>query len=348
MKLSHSLSSFVPSALATFGAAMLLAGSASAETRRVPAGPIWSNANAIQVCPGVCTRAGGVWDRNWRTTRRNVASECDCVFTPATPPVVTPPVATPAPAATLAPGRYNANHPHWSGFITINADRTYARDNGDPGTWTYDGTTLVLAWRNWAPETLTRQADGSFRAASNGFTIVAAQAAPPVVVVPPPPSNGELIVNGGFEQGAIGQGSFQHVAELPGWRRASGDAVEVQRGCAGAAGEGAQLVELDAAAPSAIYQDVAVTAGASYELSFLYSPRPGVAAARNNAIEVRVNGARVTTLSASGEGMADTRWLRVALPVRAATATLRVEFRDVGDADGLGGYLDGVSLTAAR
>ena len=333
-------SSFVSTLLATFGAAMLLAGSASAETRRVPAGPIWSNANANQVCPGVCTRAGGVWDRNWRTTRRNVASECDCVFTPAAPPVV---VAT---EATLAPGRYNANHPHWSGFVTINADHTYARDNGDPGTWTYDGTTLVLAWRNWAPETLTRQPDGSFRAASNGFTIVAAQ--PVVALPPPPPSNGELIVNGGFEQGAIGQGSFQHVAELPGWRRASGDAVEVQRGCAGAAGEGSQLVELDAAAPSAIYQDVAVTAGASYELSFLYSPRPGVAAARNNAIEVRVNGARVTTLSASGEGMADTRWMRVALPVRAATATLRVEFRDVGDADGLGGYLDGVSLTAAR
>jgi len=346
MMYSTPRSSFVSTLLATFGAAMLLAGSASAETRPVQAGPIWSNANATVVCPGVCTRAGGVWDRNWRTTRRNVASECDCVFTPPPPP---PPVVVVA-APTLAPGRYNANHPHWSGFVTINADHTYARDNGDPGTWTYDGATLVLAWRNWAPETLSRQADGSFRAASNGFTLVAAQAAPPVVVVPPPPppSNGERLVNGGFEQGAIAAGSFQHVAELPGWRRSFGDAVEVQNRVAGAPGEGSQLVELDAAARSGIYQDVAVAAGASYELSFLYSPRPGVAAAQNNAIEVWVNGARLLTMNSSGAGMTDTRWTRVSLPVRAAQGAMRVEFRDAGESDGLGGYLDGVSLTAAR
>jgi hypothetical protein len=344
MKNTLSSRSFVASTLAAFGAALLVAGSASAEVRPVNAGPLWNNAHANRTCPGVCTRAGATWNQQWRTTVQGRMSVCDCVFADATPPV--PPTTVPPTAPVLAAGRYNARHPHWSGFVTLNADRTYARDNGDPGTWTYDGTTLVLAWRNWAPESLTRQPDGTFRAASNGFTLAFAGAPP--VVVPTPAAPSELIVNGGFEQAAIAQGSFQHVAELPGWQRASGAAVEVQRGVAGTAGEGAQLIELDAAAPSASYQDVAVSAGASYELSFLYSPRPGVDAEQGNAIEVRVNGERVTTLRASGRGLADTRWMRVSLPVRAASATLRVEFRDVSPADGLGGYLDAVSLTAAR
>ncbi|MFO0610499.1 MAG: mannan-binding protein [Polyangiales bacterium] len=165
---------------------------------------------------------------------------------------------------------------------------------------------------------------------------------------PQPAPNPELIVNGGFEQAPIAPGSFQHLPELPGWRRSAGDAIEVQRRVAGAPGEGEQFVELDAASPSAIYQDVAVTAGASYELSFLYSPRPGVDAEQNNAIEVRVNGERVMTLRASGRGLTDTHWMRLSVPVRATGASLRVEFRDVGAADGLGGYLDGVSLVAAR
>lgn len=332
---------FATALLAAFGASLLAAGSVAAEVRPVNAGPLWNNAHANRTCPSVCSRAGGTWNQQWRTTVQGRMSVCDCAF-----PDPTPPVTTPAP--TLTAGRYRASHPHWGGFVTINADRTYARDNGDPGTWTYDGTTLVLAWRNWAPESLTRQADGSFRAAANGFTLVYAPAAESPAVPVPPASNPELIVNGGFEQAPIGAGSFQHVAELPGWRRAAGDAVEVQRRVAGAPGEGEQLVELDAASPSAIYQDVAVTAGASYELSFLYSPRPGVDAEQNNGIEVRVNGERVMTLRASGRGLADTRWMRLAVPVRAAGSSLRVEFRDVGAADGLGGYLDGVSLVAAR
>lgn len=56
--------------------------------------------------------------------------------------------------------------------VTINADLTYARDNGDPGTWTFDGTTLVLNWRNRGPEPLVRQPDGTFRAATSTFTLV--------------------------------------------------------------------------------------------------------------------------------------------------------------------------------
>lgn len=172
MKHKNSPRSLVPATLAAFGAALLVSLSAAAQVRPVNAGPLWNNAHANRACPSVCARAGATWTQHWRTTVQGRMSVCDCNFPTATPapaPAPTPPAATPVP--TLTPGLYTAQHPHWSGTVTINADHTYARDNGDPGTWTYDGTTLVLAWRNWGPETLTRQADGSFRAASNGFTI---------------------------------------------------------------------------------------------------------------------------------------------------------------------------------
>ncbi len=319
-------------AASLLAASLLASAMAHAETRAVNAGPIFNHGQANRVCPSVCSRAGATWTRQWWTTVQGRMSVCECAFPEAQP-------ATPA----LAIGRYRANHPHWSGYVNIAADHTYARDNGDPGTWTFDGTTLVLNWRNWGPETLTRQADGSFRAASNGFTLVHDPA--PVAATPPPVV--ELMVNGGFEQAPIAAGSFQQVAELPGWRLCGGQAIEVQRRVAGAPGEGEQHVELAAESPTALCQDVAVTAGATYELSFLYAPRPGVDEA-NNAMDVRVNGERVMTARASGVGLSDTRWMRLSVPVRAAGASLRVEFRDVGTADSLGAYLDGVSLVAAR
>lgn len=156
MKHVPSFRSFVPSFVAAFGAALLVSASVGAEVRPVNAGPLWNNAHANRTCPNVCVRAGAVWNRQWRTTVQGRMSVCDCTF----------------PDPTLAPGRYNAQHPHWSGVVTINADHTYARDNGDPGTWTFDGTTLVLNWRNWGPEPLVRQPDGTFRAATSTFTLV--------------------------------------------------------------------------------------------------------------------------------------------------------------------------------
>lgn len=339
--MKHSLHSRL-SSLAALVSFALVGANAHADNRDLEAGPIWNNAHATRVCPGLCSRAGATWTRQWTTTIQGRMSVCQCAFPDAPPPVVTPPVVV---ATSLQLGRYNARHPHWSGFVTLNADGTYARENGDPGTWTFDGTTLVLRWRNWGPETLTRQPDGSFRAASNGFTLVAAEAAP---VVPTPVPNGELIVNGGFEQPAMGGGNFRQLPSIPGWRLAAGVAIEVQNRVAGSPAEGAQHVELAAEAPTSIYQEVSVSPGATYELSFAYSPRPGVATARGNAVEVWIDGVRAMTMSAPGEGLTDTRWMRVSLPVRAARASLRVEFRDASDPDTVSGYIDDVSLRAAR
>lgn len=172
MKHTRTSRSFVPATLAALGAALLVSASAAAEVRPVNAGPLWNNAHANRTCPRVCARAGATWTQHWRTTVQGRMSVCDCNFPSATPvPTPTPEVVPPPAVPNLSIGRYAAQHPHWSGFVTINADHTYARDNGDPGTWTYDGTTLVLNWRNWGPEPVVRQADGSFRHASYAFTL---------------------------------------------------------------------------------------------------------------------------------------------------------------------------------
>jgi hypothetical protein len=78
-------------------------------------------------------------------------------------------------------GVYNGVHPHWRDTVTLAADGTYRRGNGDPGRWAFDGQTLLLNWQNWDTEILARQPNGSYRAASNGFTLTA-----PAVAVPPP------------------------------------------------------------------------------------------------------------------------------------------------------------------
>jgi hypothetical protein len=98
--------------------------------------------------------------------------------TPPTTPGDTPnPGGAPKPVADsksagrpFSPGVYRAQHPHWGGTVTLNPDGSYARDNGDPGTWSFDGTNLVLNWKNWGPEGLTLAGRDSYRSA-NGFTL---------------------------------------------------------------------------------------------------------------------------------------------------------------------------------
>jgi len=68
-------------------------------------------------------------------------------------------------------GTFAGVHPHWRDTVTIRANGTYARGNGDPGRWHIEGQTLVLDWARWGAERLELQPDGSFRAASNGFTL---------------------------------------------------------------------------------------------------------------------------------------------------------------------------------
>lgn len=158
-----------------------------------------------------------------------------------------------------------------------------------------------------------------------------------------PPTN--LVVNGGFEQPALGPGAWQVIESIAGWTLTAGPGVEVQRGVAGAPFEGAQHIELDSHAPSSIKQPLATEAGRWYVVHVAYSPRPGVA---NNAIEVLFEGRPLMRLQGDGSKLGDTQWQEIELCVEARTSAGSIELRDISLPDSLGGYLDDVVVMASR
>jgi hypothetical protein len=171
---------------------------------------------------------------------------------------------------------------------------------------------------------------------------------PPTVSVDKPtadlcPSGRELLANGGFEDPAIPEKTFRISPSLPGWSVSSGSGIEVQRRVTGSPAEGAQFVELDAETPTNIYQEVATAPDQALALCVKYSPRPGTNSAEN-AIEVLVNQASLQTLSVDGSGFSDTKWSSHVWKVRARAGVTRVEFRYLGPSNGIGGYLDAISL----
>jgi hypothetical protein len=84
--------------------------------------------------------------------------------------VFAPRAASATPAAMV--GEYAARHPHWAGSVSLRADGSYARDNGDPGVWSFDGRVLTLHWKNWGPERLVDRGGGRYVAEGNGFELV--------------------------------------------------------------------------------------------------------------------------------------------------------------------------------
>ena len=104
---------------------------------------------------------------------------------------ITEPVVA-AVAVKMEAGEYQGVHRHWTDKVIINADGTYKRaSNGDPGTYTFDGKTLVLKWAKWDAETLVQTAPGSFSCASYKFTLT--KATVPAVVSTEPFINGKTL-----------------------------------------------------------------------------------------------------------------------------------------------------------
>jgi len=66
-------------------------------------------------------------------------------------------------AAKKIAGVYYAEHRYWTDDITFNIDGTFKKaSDGDGGTWSFDGSKLILKWSKWAPEILELKTDGSF------------------------------------------------------------------------------------------------------------------------------------------------------------------------------------------
>jgi hypothetical protein len=160
---------------------------------------------------------------------------------------------------------------------------------------------------------------------------------------PGPGPRGELIVNGSFEQPSLPRGNFRLVPSVPGWNRSVGRSIELQNRVAGRPASGDQLVELDGADATGIFQDVATRPGAEYELRLAFAARPGTDVSEN-ALEVVWNGEVLTQLEASGQGVSETAWTYATFRVRANSPNSRLELRDVGTSNGVGTYVDDVSL----
>lgn len=126
-----------------------------------------------------------------------------------------------------------------------------------------------------------------------------------------------------------------------GWTATSGPGIEVQyNNIAGQALSPNNLVELDSSGNSEMSRGID---GGRYQLTFHYSPRPGVQAA-SNGIDVLLNG--VSIFNVSGNGGNATNWsLQTVDFFLAAPGTL--SFAALGTSDSLGGYIDDVRLSGA-
>jgi hypothetical protein len=150
-----------------------------------------------------------------------------------------------------------------------------------------------------------------------------------------------LLTNGGFENPAIGSGSYQILSTIPGWKATSGDGIEIQHRVAGEPQEGNQHVELDSNNNSSMASDAFLTSpGAAYLLTFWYSDRPGVSA-DSNGIYGYAGDAPFTI--PGGQGANDTVWTKYEIPF-VGTGADDIEFFASGLSDSLGGYIDNVSV----
>ena len=153
----------------------------------------------------------------------------------------------------------------------------------------------------------------------------------------------ELVVNGSFEEPVLTSG-WQYLTSIPGWTTTFGPGIEVQHRCAGTPFAGDQLVELDSSANSGMAQQIPTVPGLTYQLTFAYSPRPGVAGS-STTVEVLFNDALLASIAEDGLALQDTRWSVFTYSVIANTNESRLEFRAAGTSDSFGGYLDDVHLT---
>jgi hypothetical protein len=164
----------------------------------------------------------------------------------------------------------------------------------------------------------------------------------------PPPTGDELLVNGELEAGRT---SGWGTASLNGW--SSTNPIEVwASGHAGiATQDGGNLVEIDfngAGAIDQLWQDVATTAGATYELTFLMRARGGAINSADESICVSWRGAAVqpSCFTASAVGV----WSQHSVTVTGSGGLDRLMFSESsepGASDGTGPLLDRISLRGA-
>lgn len=161
----------------------------------------------------------------------------------------------------------------------------------------------------------------------------------------PVPVGGNLLVNGSFESNVVANGSWVNLATIPGWTWLAGPGTgfEIRNNVAGQAQDGGNYLELDTNGNTTIGQALSnLTAGASYELSFWYSPRE-FQPASTNGMQAFWNGVQLGD-TLSGLGGSGNAWTQYKFNLTAQAGTNQLSFAAVGTSDSLGGNLDNVSL----
>lgn len=226
---------------------------------------------------------------------------------------------------------------------------SFAINGGAPTAFASSGSNVLTL----APGTYTiaEPAVGGYTASYSGcsdVSLVAGGSATCTITnddVATAPSN--LLVNGDFEANSVPDGTGQYVTGLQGWNNKAGP-IEVWRNNHGyTPGLNASYIEVDGAPNTRnnrVYQNITTVASASYELSFLHSPRPGNSAT-SNRFDVYWNGTRVYRAAIEGTGLTNTQWQRVTLLVTGTGATDRVSFFEADtDTDDKGALIDDVRL----
>ena len=161
-------------------------------------------------------------------------------------------------------------------------------------------------------------------------------------------SASNLLINGSFENPAQAEGTWKVYASIPGWTTTTGPGLEIRNSIVGEAQDGQNFVELDSHyatdTNSAITQTISgLTAGATYEVSYWYSPRINQPTT-TNWIKALWNGTEQGAVS--GKGGSANNWINYTFLVTALTGTNSLTFSAFGTDDSLGGNIDNVSLSA--
>lgn len=156
-------------------------------------------------------------------------------------------------------------------------------------------------------------------------------------------ANANLITNGSFEDTHQAAGTWSVYSHINGWSTTQGDGIEIRNNVVGTAQDGVNFVELDSNNNSAMKQIIATSVGASYNLSFYYSPRINQPSS-TNGIKVFWDNTLLDAITASGFGLSNNNWVMYTFNVM-GTGSDALKFAAFGTNDSLGGNIDNVRLT---
>jgi len=163
------------------------------------------------------------------------------------------------------------------------------------------------------------------------------------------------IVNGSFEEPIVTahSGDWEvFTSPINGWAQDGG--IEIQSSSLfGPAADGNQYAELDVYSGGTnpwLVQTFDTIPGQLYTLSFAFSPRQGVADNILNAGVVSYEGGAhwlaFNSYSASGSGLTGTDWTYYSIGFVADFTSSTLAFQDAGSDDGVGTFIDDVSVAA--